>query len=82
MRRSDSLRALVYRYGQLKDCSEISADWRFCMRTKAMSAAEKRKAIVNRYREKAAKLKSGLSSEDVWEGRKEPLVGAFGRKVE
>jgi hypothetical protein len=36
------------------------------MRTKAMSAAGKRKVIVNRYREKAAKLKSGPSSEDIW----------------
>lgn len=52
------------------------------MRTKAMSAAERRKAIVNRYREKAAKLKSGPSSEDIWEGRKEPLVNAFKGKFE
>jgi hypothetical protein len=52
------------------------------MRTKAMSATEKKRAIVQRYREKAAKIKNGPSSEDIWEGRTEPLVGAFGRKPE
>lgn len=31
-----SLRAAVYRYGELRDCSEKSADWRFCMRTKTV----------------------------------------------
>jgi hypothetical protein len=33
--------------------------------------------IAARYKEKAAKNKTGRSSEEVWEVRKEPLEGAF-----
>lgn len=32
---------------------------------------------MTRNKEKAAKYKTGLSSEDIWEARKEPLENAF-----
>lgn len=33
--------------------------------------------IMTRNKEKAAKYKTGPSSEDIWEARKEPLENAF-----
>ncbi|KAF8468309.1 hypothetical protein BDZ91DRAFT_722412 [Kalaharituber pfeilii] len=67
----------VYRYGALRDCSEQSADWRFCMKTKMYSEHTRKAMILARYREKAAKYKKGPSSEDVWSLRTEPVDGAF-----
>ncbi|KAI9658070.1 MAG: hypothetical protein M1821_002730 [Bathelium mastoideum] len=70
----------VYRYGGLRDCGVPWADFRFCMRTKTESSEEARRAAIREhYRKKEAVWKMGPSSEDVWEVRREPLVGAFGK---
>ncbi|KAM5441118.1 hypothetical protein MferCBS31731_003906 [Microsporum ferrugineum] len=67
----------VYRYGELRSCSEHWSDFWFCMRSKSLPDEEREKAISDRYRRKAIKYKTGPSSEDVWELRKEPVIGAF-----
>jgi len=71
----------VYRYGALRSCSDLWAQWRFCMRTKAMGEETKRKRIREFNREKAARYKIGRSSEDVWEVRTEPVENAFSRPL-
>ena len=72
----------VYRYGGLRSCTEQWKQWRFCMRTKAMSDDEKKRRIREFYMEKNAKKRVGRSSERIWEVRTEPVVGAFGKKLE
>ncbi|KAF2789275.1 hypothetical protein K505DRAFT_328343 [Melanomma pulvis-pyrius CBS 109.77] len=80
----------IYRYGQLRSCSEHWADWRFCMGLKSKSAEAKREAVQDRYRDKEEKVRGKKNSEDVWErrGPGESIVGAFskaeeeGRRVE
>ncbi|KAK2865293.1 hypothetical protein FQN49_003723 [Arthroderma sp. PD_2] len=67
----------VYRYGELRSCSEHWSDFWFCMRSKSLPDAEREKAISDRYRRKSIKYKTGPSSEDVWDLRKEPVRGAF-----
>lgn len=71
----------IYRYGQLRSCSEHWSDFWFCMRTKnSYSGADvKERIIQDRYREKERKLKEGPNCEDVWEKRKsgEEVRGAF-----
>ncbi|KAL2362177.1 hypothetical protein RJZ56_004920 [Blastomyces dermatitidis] len=67
----------VYRYGELRSCSEHWSDFWFCMRTRSYSEEEKAKMISDRYRKKAVKYKTGPSSEDVWDVRTEPVRGAF-----
>ncbi|KAF3483547.1 uncharacterized protein GIQ15_02871 [Arthroderma uncinatum] len=67
----------VYRYGELRSCSEHWSDFWFCMRSKSLPDEEREKAISDRYRRKSIKYKTGPSSEDVWELRKEPVRGAF-----
>ncbi|PVI04173.1 hypothetical protein DM02DRAFT_203261 [Periconia macrospinosa] len=72
----------IYRYGQLRSCSEQWADWRFCMRIKTFSAEAKAEAIQDRYREKEKKLLDGPNSEDVWRRRGvgEEVERPFGRE--
>ncbi|KAF8426676.1 hypothetical protein EV426DRAFT_702277 [Tirmania nivea] len=67
----------VYRYGTLRDCSTQSADWRFCMRTKVYGETTRRAMILQHYKQKAAKYKQGLSSEDIWSIRTAPVEDAF-----
>ncbi|KKZ64603.1 hypothetical protein EMCG_09499 [[Emmonsia] crescens] len=67
----------VYRYGELRSCSEHWSDFWFCMRTRSYSEEEKAKMVSDRYRKKAVKYKTGPSSEDVWDVRTEPVKGAF-----
>ena len=67
----------IYRYGTLKDCSEHWGAFWFCMRNKSYTDAERRRRVRSHYLERAAKYKTGPSSEDVWETRTEPLEGAF-----
>ncbi|ODH26216.1 hypothetical protein ACO22_04732 [Paracoccidioides brasiliensis] len=54
----------VYRYGELRSCSEHWSDFWFCMRTRSYPDEEKAKMIADRYRKKAVKYKTGPSSED------------------
>ncbi|EEH37579.1 hypothetical protein PAAG_07997 [Paracoccidioides lutzii Pb01] len=67
----------VYRYGELRSCSEHWSDFWFCMRTRSYPDEEKAKMIADRYRKKAVKYKTGPSSEDVWDVRTEPVRDAF-----
>jgi hypothetical protein len=61
----------IYRYGQLRSCSEHWSDFWFCMRTKnSYSGADvKARLIQERYREKEDALKQKPNSEDVWTKR-------------
>jgi hypothetical protein len=72
----------IYRYGQLRSCSEHWNDFWFCMRVKnSYSPRElKERMVQDRYREKEERLRKGPSSEDVWKvrGDGEEVVGAFG----
>ncbi|EAS37130.3 uncharacterized protein CIMG_02484 [Coccidioides immitis RS] len=66
-----------YRYGELRDCSQHWSDFWFCMRTKSYSEEDRAKMIMDHQRKKAAKWKTGPTSEDVWDIRTEPVKGAF-----
>jgi hypothetical protein len=72
----------IYRYGQLRSCSEHWNDFWFCMRVKNSYSGRdvKERMVRERYREKEEKLKQGATSEDVWRvrGENERVVGAFG----
>lgn len=76
----------IYRYGQLRDCSEHWSDFWFCMRTKNSYGPvdTKHRMIQDRYREKEEKLRAGPSSEDFWRirGPGEEVRDAFGKKRE
>lgn len=65
----------VYRYGEMRSCTEHWDDFWFCMRTKGYSPEMRAKAIKEHYRAKEFfKYKAGKpSSEDVWESRDEKL---------
>jgi Protein of unknown function (DUF3128) len=68
----------VYRYGELRSCSEHWHNFWLCMKANAYPEEEgKKKMIRDHYRKKAIRYKTGPSSEDVWEVRTEPLRGAF-----
>jgi len=66
----------VYRYGGLRNCSELWDDFWFCMRTKSFSDEARARAIQEHYRAKEQEqYGSGRpSSEDVWESRKERVA--------
>jgi hypothetical protein len=68
----------VYRYGELRSCSEHWENFWLCMKARGINDDPTRKEMIrNHYRKKAVKYKTGPSSEDVWEVRMEPLKGAF-----
>lgn len=60
----------IYRYGALRSCSELWAQWRFCMRTKTMGDEERKQRIWEWSREKEARKKLGRNSEEVWGAKK------------
>lgn len=72
----------LYRYGQLRQCSQEWSDFWWCMRTNRsfMSDEERAKKVlergVRREREKYGGKGRG-SSEDVWERRGKKVQGAF-----
>lgn len=74
----------LYRYGQLRSCSDHWSDFWFCMRTKnSYSGPEvKERLIQERYAEKEKAIKATPNSEDVWQRRgkgeevKEPFAMA------
>jgi hypothetical protein len=72
----------IYRYGQLRACTEHWNDFWFCMRVNNSynSRDTKERMVQERYREKEERVKAGPSSEDVWRvrGEREQVVGAFG----
>ena len=61
----------LYRYGQLRSCSDHWNDFWFCMRTKnSYSGPEvKERLIQERYAEKEKALKTKPNCEDVWTRR-------------
>lgn len=61
----------IYRYGQLRSCSDHWNDFWFCMRTKnSYSGPEvKEQLIMERYAEKEKAIKAKPNSEDVWSRR-------------
>ncbi|KAI9765623.1 MAG: hypothetical protein M1835_007354 [Candelina submexicana] len=67
----------LYRYGEVRNCSEKWSQFWFCMRTKSQPAEKKRAMIQEHYRQRAVKYKVGPSSEDIWEVRNEPVENAF-----
>jgi len=71
----------LYRYGQLRSCSDHWADFWFCMRTNNSynGSDVKQRMVYERYREKELKVLSGPNSEEVWVRRKpgEEVRGAF-----
>jgi hypothetical protein len=75
----------IYRYGQLRSCSDHWNDFWFCMRTKNSYSGQhvKERMVQDRYRQKEEKLRSGPNSEDVWSrrGEGEEVRGAFSRAM-
>lgn len=67
----------VYRYGELRSCSEHWDNFWLCMRTRSYGDNERKKAIRDHYRKKTIKYRTGPSSEDVWDMRREPVRDAF-----
>ena len=65
----------VYRYGEMRSCSDHWDDFWFCMRTKNYSGEMREKMIKAHYRNKDyAKYGGGKpSSEDIWESRAEKV---------
>ncbi|KAF9700081.1 hypothetical protein EKO04_001270 [Ascochyta lentis] len=61
----------IYRYGQLRSCSDHWNDFWFCMRTKnSYSGPEvKEQLIMERYAQKEKAVKEKPNSEDVWTRR-------------
>lgn len=67
----------VYRYGEMRSCSEHWDNFWLCMRTRGWSDELRRKTIRDHNRKKAIKYKTGPSSEDIWDVRLEPARNAF-----
>ncbi|KAL1967270.1 hypothetical protein VTN77DRAFT_3316 [Rasamsonia byssochlamydoides] len=67
----------IYRYGELRSCSEHWNNFWLCMKSKTYPEEQRKEMIRDHYRKKAIKYKTGPSSEDVWEVRTEPLTNAF-----
>ncbi|CRG83204.1 hypothetical protein PISL3812_00554 [Talaromyces islandicus] len=67
----------VYRYGNLRSCSEHWENFWLCMKARGYSDESRRETIRDHYRKKAVKYKTGPSSEDVWEVRTEPVQNPF-----
>lgn len=72
----------VYRYGELRKCSEHWSEFWFCMRTRNYSDEKRQEMIRQHYRQKEAKYKLGPSCEDVWRPRTQPLRAAFGEDTD
>lgn len=67
----------IYRYGELRSCSEHWENFWMCMRTRSYGDEEKSRIIRDHNRKKAIKYKTGPSSEDVWDMRMAPVKQAF-----
>lgn len=72
----------VYRFGEFRSCKTHWSDFWLCMRTRSWDGQEKARAVQDHYKKKAIKWKTGPSSEDVWEVRKEPVKDAFQDSLE
>ncbi|KAB8627220.1 hypothetical protein FH972_026053 [Carpinus fangiana] len=72
----------IYRYGGMRSCSDLWAQWRFCMRTKAMGGEERKDRIKEWEQRKVIKYKVGKSSEDVWAVREQPIDHPFAKDLD
>lgn len=70
----------IYRYGELRSCSDNWNAFWFCMRIKALPDLERQERIKEFYQAKDEQNKSEKgSSEAIWELRTEPVKKAFWR---
>ncbi|KAJ5126185.1 hypothetical protein N7448_005495 [Penicillium atrosanguineum] len=67
----------VYRYGEMRSCSEHWDNFWLCMKTRGWGDELRKKAIRAHNQKKAIKWKTGPSSEDVWDVRLDPARDAF-----
>ncbi|CAG8008406.1 unnamed protein product [Penicillium salamii] len=67
----------VYRYGELRSCSEHWDNLWLCMKTRTWPEDLRRREIRDHNRKKAIKYKTGPSSEDVWDVRLDPATESF-----
>jgi hypothetical protein len=67
----------VYRYGELRSCSDHWDNLWLCMKTRTWPEDLRKRAIRDHNRKKAIKYKTGPSSEDVWDVRLEPATDSF-----
>ncbi|MBZ6375398.1 MAG: EMI1 family protein [Kocuria palustris] len=67
----------VYRYGELRSCSDHWDNLWLCMKTRTWPEDLRRREIRDHNRKKAIKYKTGPSSEDVWDVRLDPAKDSF-----
>ncbi|KAJ5482400.1 Protein of unknown function DUF3128 [Penicillium sp. IBT 31633x] len=67
----------VYRYGELRSCSEHWDNLWLCMKTRTWPEDLRKREIRDHNRKKSIKYKTGPSSEDVWDVRLEPAKESF-----
>lgn len=67
----------VYRYGELRSCSDHWDNLWLCMKTRTWPEDLRKRAIRDHNRKKAIKYKTGPSSEDVWDVRMDPASESF-----
>ncbi|KAI9088325.1 hypothetical protein DFS34DRAFT_609959 [Phlyctochytrium arcticum] len=61
-----------YRYGKLRDCSQIRSDFAFCFAMKTKSKAEANRLIAHREEELYDRKVEDRPSKAVWELRSQP----------
>lgn len=65
----------------MRSCSDLWAQWRFCMRTKTMGEEERKRRVWEWNREKEVRRRVGRNSEEVWglrtEGAPEGALGIW-----
>ncbi|KOS40261.1 hypothetical protein ACN38_g8890 [Penicillium nordicum] len=67
----------VYRYGELRSCSDHWDNLWLCMKTRTWPEDLRRREIRDHNRKKSIKYKTGPSSEDVWDVRLDPAKDSF-----
>lgn len=69
----------IYRYGELRSCSDNWSAFWFCMRVRNLGDNERQEAIRDYYEKREGQIKKerGGSSEDIWDIRTEPVKQAF-----
>ncbi|OJJ44167.1 hypothetical protein ASPZODRAFT_135656 [Penicilliopsis zonata CBS 506.65] len=67
----------VYRYGELRSCSEHWENFWLCMKARTYAEPRAKQVIRDHNRMRAQKYKTGPSSEDVWDMRVRPVKDAF-----
>ncbi|EIM79909.1 uncharacterized protein STEHIDRAFT_105946 [Stereum hirsutum FP-91666 SS1] len=63
----------LWRYGQSANCTTKLQDFKFCMSIARLEPDEKREVWIQRRAEWWARRRTGVSSENVWEARGEPI---------